>query len=117
MTVSINSVTIPQSIRERGKYIHTRHLETKSNGAGAAVTAGTRRSEWTFKSLKASDYAWWVTTLLGGAPSLTAAAVLWDDLDVETSFSTVTVHYPTYDDRRNGRYWNVKIVIDTMVAA
>ncbi|MCC6457284.1 MAG: hypothetical protein IT328_20185 [Caldilineaceae bacterium] len=117
MTISLNGITVPQSIRERGSYVYTRSSQEVVNGLGETITAGLPSVVWTFNSLPPTDYAWWVTTLLGGAAYKKCAAVLWDDKDVETSFSQVIVRYPKPPEgRKNGRYRNVQIVIDTMVA-
>jgi hypothetical protein len=44
--------------------------------------------------------------------------VLWDDQRNEVSYSSVTVRYPQPPEKfRGGRYYNVVIEIDTMVAA
>lgn len=117
MTVSINSTTVPSPMRLRGEYKHEKFRELRKSGEGASVSAGARRSTWRFRSLSIADWEWWTTTLLSGAASLTAAAVLWDDGDDETSFSSVTVRYPTSDGIRGGRHQNVEIVIDTMIPA
>lgn len=118
MTVSINSITIPTPMRERGSYVYERNSAEVINGLGETVTAGLPRVIWTFPSLSPTEYAWWTTTLLNGANSLRCAAVLWDDHDVETNFSSVVVRYPKPPEgRRNGRYRNVQIIIDSMVKA
>lgn len=115
MAVSINSVNIPSPMNQRGHYQYLPHGEIRKNGEGASVTAGTARAMWRFRNLTIADWEWWTTTLMSGAASLTSAAVLWDDGDDETSFSSVTVRYPTSDGVRNGRHQNVEIVVDTMI--
>lgn len=118
MAISINSITVPQRIRERGIYVYTRASQEVVNGLGETITAGLPSVVWTFPSLSPTDYAWWATTVLGGAAYKKCPAVLWNDLDVETSYSQVIVRYPKPPEgRRNGYYRNVQIVIDTMVAA
>jgi hypothetical protein len=118
MTVSINGITIPTPMRDRGEYVYSRNSSEVINGVGETVTAGLPSAVWTFSSLSPSEYTWWVTTLLGGANYIKCAAVLWDDKDVETSFSQVIVRYPKPPQgRKNGRYKSVQIIIDTMVAA
>jgi len=118
MTVSINSITIPAPMRDRGSYVYDRFPTREDNGLGETVTAGLPSAVWTFNNLSPTEYAWWVTTLLAGVASLQCAAVLWDDKDVETNFTSVIVRYPKAPEgRKNGRYRNVQIIIDTMVAA
>lgn len=117
MTISINSVTVPQRIRERGHYVYEPYTSEVFNGLGETITAGLPRVTWRFTSLSIDDYTWWVTTLMSGANYVKVAAVLWNDLDVETSFSQVVVRRPKYTRRANGRYQDVTIVIDSMVAA
>lgn len=116
MTVSINSITIPTPMRDRGSYVYSRNSAEVINGLGETTTAGLPSAVWTFPSLSPTEYAWWVTTLLGGANYIKCAAVLWNALDVETSYSQVIVRHPKPPEgRKNGRYRNVQIIIDTMV--
>jgi hypothetical protein len=58
-----------------------------------------------------------VTTILGGAAYAQVAAVLWDDKNTETTFTSVVVRYPTHEGWHNGYAHNVTVKIDTMVAA
>lgn len=118
MTVSINSITIPSPMRLRGSYVYDRFPTTVDNGMGETQTAGLPKAVWTFTMLSPSEYTWWTTTLLAGAASKQCAAVLWDDNDVETTFTSVIVRYPKAPEgRKNGYYRNVQIIIDAMVKA
>lgn len=115
MAISINGIAVPQAIRERGSYVYYAGVEMVQNGLGETKSAGLPYVEWRFNSLSQPNYTWWVTTLLGGALSKRCPAVLWNDLDVEVSYSGVTVRRPTYQRRANNRYYDVTVRIDTMV--
>lgn len=119
MTISINSIPVPTTpnIRNNGDYVYVPFSETVENGLGETVTAGLAHATWRFSVLEQSAWIWWVTTLMAGAVSLRCPAVLLDDKDVETSFSSVVVRYPTYSKRVNGLYMDVVVEIDSMVPA
>lgn len=118
MAVSINAIAIPSPMRLRGSYIYKRFGIKVDNGLGVTQSAGLPSAVWTFPSLSLSDYSWWTTTILAGAASVEVPAVLWDDNNVEVTFTSVVVRYPESPDGiKNGRYQNVQIIIDTMVEA
>jgi hypothetical protein len=114
MTVSINGIAIPASIRDIGSYAYVPFSESSENGLGETISAGLPSVTWTFPVLYPVDYGWWCTTLLAGALYLKAAAVLPTDLDVEVTYTQVIVRRPTYNGRINGLYQNVVVKIDTM---
>lgn len=114
MTASINAIAIPVTIRDIGSYVWVAYADERQNGLGETIVAGLPSVTWTFPLLYPVDFAWWTTTLLGGAYYLKAIAVLPNDLDVEISYSQVIVRRPTYNGRVNGLYQNVVVKIDTM---
>lgn len=115
MTISILGHVPPASILNRGRYVYKPWEEMRVSGAGVSVVSGLAKLTWSFNSLSAADYAWWVTTVLAGNPSRSGVATLWDDLNAEHSFSSVTVRYPAYEEMRGNRYWSVAVNIDTMI--
>jgi hypothetical protein len=114
MTVSINGITIPLSIRDTGSYAYVPFADSTENGLGETISAGLPSITWTFPVLYPVDFGWWVTTVLGGANYLKAPAVLLTDLDVEVTYTQVIVRRPTYSGRINGLYQSVVVKIDTM---
>jgi hypothetical protein len=114
VTASINGITIPLSIRDIGSYAYVPFSESTENGLGESITAGLPSVTWTFPVMYPVDFGWWVTTLLGGANYLKAAAVLPNDIDVEVTYTQVIVRRPTYSGRINGLYQSVVVKIDTM---
>jgi len=94
----------------RGVYrFHHQEIGTV-NGNGDAVLAGAQSVVWQFRHMDASEFAWWTTTLLGGAASLTlTSAELWDHTVTEQTFTDGVVYLPTYEAYRGGRFWNVTV--------
>lgn len=114
MTVSINGIQVPPDIRDQGEYIFYPVTESTENGLGETVTAGLPRATWRFSSLQPTQYKWFVTTLMAGALFLRCPAVLPNNVDVEVSYSTVLMRYPTYSSRKNGIYWDVVVEFELM---
>lgn len=113
----LNNVTIPDSIANRGKYHWEPPEILGENGAGTAVVAPYAEVTWKFPYMTASDYAWWVTTLLGGAASLACESntQLVNHLQAATN-CTCIVYRPSYESIQNGLYMNVEVRIKRIVA-
>lgn len=117
MAITINGVQVIADVRDVGNYVYLPYAEITDNGLGQTTTAGLPSATWTFPQMEKAGFNWIVTTLMAGAGYLSVPAVLLNDLDVETSFSSVIVRRPTYSGRSNGRYLNVEWRFDTMVKA
>lgn len=117
MTLSINGVPLPlsPSVRDSGNYVYAPFAESRENGLDETVVAGLPTATWTYSVMEPDAYRWWTTTLMAGAFSLRCPAVLPDNNDVETSFDSVAVRYPTYGRRVNGQYYDVTVKIESMV--
>ena len=111
MTVSLNTVTIPESIRTRGRYQFKR-AEMRKSASGVGYRAGTQSVTWTWAIMEQSDWNWWVTQCAGN-PSLTlTAAVLWDDGNTEQSFTAGELYWPTNGGVEGAAYIDVVVQID-----
>jgi hypothetical protein len=111
--MTINGVTIPFT---NGYYLPKPPEVIRSNGAGAAVSAGYASLTWTWPSMVLGDvnggFTWWYTTLLAGLPSKTfATASLYNDLWVLTSYTNVVVYRPTFESISGGLFKNVVVEI------
>lgn len=112
MAMKIDNVTIPESIRLRGRYKFDPPAVLFQNGEDQDVTAGYSSVVWRFDDMPLSDYTWFITTILGGAASKECTSNrLFDHLQVETAYSTCILHRPTYEAIQRGLYQNVEVQI------
>lgn len=110
--MTINGVTIPSPMGDRGLYLFKPAETIRSNGLGEAVAAGYASLTWTWPHMNATDYNWWYTTLLTGLPSRTfTTASLYNNLSTLTSYTNVVVYRPTYESISGGLYQNVVVEI------
>lgn len=112
--MQINSTALPAPMDERGDvYLFQPPPTVARNGAGLAVTAGVSRLTWRWASMSAADFAWWTTTLLGGAASVEfTQAKFMNHLQTLTTYTHCIVHRPTFETVRNGLYINVTVEIE-----
>jgi len=86
------------------------------NGNGVAVAAGPQMVTWAFSYMTPTEYAWWYTTVLGGALSIDLTeAELWDDLIAEQTFVNGVLYRPTNEVYTAGAFWNVTITINQLL--
>lgn len=122
MTVSINSVTIPdpsgENMPDRGNYKYEPPASIGNDGEGMPIRAGYGSATWTMGYMTPLEWAWWADTLLGGdrAKKFTAA-VLWDDDAEETTFERIIVHKPEAASYSSGMFQDVAIKFTGMVEA
>lgn len=112
--MQINNVAIPSPMDERGLYYFDRAAISK-NGRGAATYApySTLQWQWDYLTLDSSNFAWWVTTLLGGAASAEyTQAKFFNKVGTLTTYSHCIVYAPTYERLQDGLAWNVQLTID-----
>jgi hypothetical protein len=93
----INSITIPTSFDTKGVYVAKPPEIVGVDGEGIPIQAGYSSVTWTFDLLSATDYAWWVTTLLAGAPGARfTTAQLYNHLNTLTTYTNIVVKRPTF---------------------
>lgn len=116
--------TMPTTLSLRGKYQYVTPV-LRYNGLGQPITASRDRATWTWQSVSASDYAWIVTTLLGGGMARRFTSVgggnvtlIWNDLqNTEVEADQLIVHKPTYEAANGARYTNVQMLITGILLA
>jgi hypothetical protein len=111
MTVSVNGTTIPESIRTRGRYQFKR-AELRKSAVGVGYRAGTQSVTWSFSIMEASDWNWWVARCSGNPSVTLTSAVLWDDANIEQSFTSGELYWPTNEGVEGAAYVNVIVQID-----
>ncbi len=93
----INSITIPTTFDTRGVYVAKPPEIVGVDGNGVPIAAGYASVMWTFELLSATDYAWWVTTLLGGvAGARFTTAQIYNHLNTLTTYTNIVVKRPTF---------------------
>ena len=89
MTIQINNVEMPESMRNRAlNYLYLPGTQVARNGLGEIILAGGGIVTWTWAQLNQEEFAWWVTTILEGEPSKEISGtpgiiVLYDDIHQE----------------------------------
>lgn len=118
MTVKINSIDIPLSMRNRAaNYLYMPGIPMGRNGLGEVITAGGGVVTWTWAQLDQTEFTWWMTTILGGLQSKeftgsSGIIVLYDETHAEKSFSHGIVMAPQYQGYSGVSYHGVTIQID-----
>lgn len=113
--MQINSIAIPSPMDERGSYKFSPPAVVARNGAGLAVTAGTRSLSWQWPYMARTDFVWWTTTLLAGAASAEfTQCKLINDQQTLTTYTHCIVHRPDYERIENGLYYNVTLTIEAI---
>lgn len=111
------SVAVPTSMATRGVYKFTRRVLSNVNGAGVAQAAGGQDVSWSFSYMTPTEYAWWYTTMCGGALSISLTrAELWDDLKEEQTFTSGILYRPAYDHYSAGLFRDVVVEIKHLLA-
>jgi hypothetical protein len=90
------------------------------NGQGVQVTGGLPSITLSFGWMNATEWTWWVTTILGGARSKlcsTGNTKLYDDDLILTTYSSCVVHKPTFQRYENGLRRDVEVRITALVEA
>lgn len=115
MTVSLNSVAISDTLAAKGAWTFHRQ-KTVKNGQGEKRGSGAQTATWKFAYLTLSEYQW-LRAQLGGNPSITIPARLWDDQDTETDFTSVIMSFadPPYEKYQNGLLQGVIVEFDAMM--
>ena len=68
--------------------------------------------QWVFQALTQEEYAYFYTTLLAGALSVTlTAAELKDNFKVDRTFTEGQLYRPIYTVYKAGLYWGVTVEI------
>jgi len=106
----MNGTPVPTSMSTRGKYRFTPQRIGNTNGAGVAQKSGSQSVEWVFSYLNSTEMAFFTTTLLAGALSVTlTAAELKDDLFADQTFTSAVLYKPTYDVYQAGLFRNCTV--------
>lgn len=89
------------------------------NGRGRAVQAGYPLLNWGWDWLTATEWNWWVTTVLGGSIDalLTGTTQLYDNQAVLQDIDSCIVVKPVHETIVNGVHRNVRILIHQIVLA
>lgn len=112
--MQINSVTIPAAMDKKKSAYQWRNRETLGyNGQGQPIKGVYQELLWQFDELNATEWAFWVTTLLGGAAAASyTTAQLYDDDKALTTFTHCIVHRPVREKfSRHGKHQNVTVLI------
>lgn len=110
--MQINNTAIPDPMDARGAYAFSQPAIGR-NGRGAAVVAPYSVLTWTFDYLTPAEYAWWATTLLGGAASAEyTQAKLFNALGALTTYTHCVVMRPSYARYQDGLMHEVTVTID-----
>ena len=113
---SINTVAVPTTMSTRGQYRFQRQRAGGITGAGVAVAAGPQMVQWTWSYMTAAEMAWWRTTIMSGALSLTlTAAELKDDLIADQTFTSGVLLRPTYESYSGGLFRGVAVTISHLL--
>jgi len=100
----------------RGVYRFSRQRVGGVNGNGVAQAAGPQGVVWQFSYFTQAELAWWQTTIMSGALSLTlTAAELWSDLTVDTAFTSGVLYRPVYESYTAGLYRKCTIEIQHLL--
>ena len=114
-TPSIDSTALPTSLqRAKGYTFHPQPIAA-TRGDGLPVRAGMQKITWEFSYMTPTEWDWWADTILGGARQKAITCELWDDDWTETSFTEAILHKPTYESRRGGLYYGVKVEITNLL--
>lgn len=112
MAVQVNSVAVPTSMVNRGRYLFTPPPVVATNGLGDAVTAGASSIEWTWPVVTATEFAYWWTTLGAGAGSARHGNNRFRDVTgTETAYSVCVVERPTWEHFTGDSYRNFTVRI------
>ena len=120
MTIQINNVEMPESMRNRAlNYLYLPGTQVARNGLGEIILAGGGIVTWTWSQLNQEEFAWWVTTVLGGEPSKEISGtpgiiVLYDDIHQERAFGHGIVLAPQYKGYSGVFYNQVTVQIDAL---
>lgn len=107
----INSVTIPDSIALAGIYLPDPPAEIRRAANGVPIVEPYSAVNWTFDTMTLTDFTWWVTTLLSGAPGAEfTTAQLYNDLGTLTTYTHIIVKRP-----RHGGFIHSALVKDVVV--
>ena len=117
MTIKIGAYEFEPTMSGRAlNYLFEPGIPVCRNGLGEVVVAGGARVTWTWAVLTPAEYNSLVTTLCLGRPSLRCEAIngitLYNDLQVEQTFSNCVVIRPTYKEFSADLYREVTLVID-----
>lgn len=113
---SINTVAVPTSMATRGQYLFSRQRVGGVNGSGVAQAAGPQSVMWVFGHMTPTELAWWRTTIMSGALSLTlTSAELKDDLMADQTFTSGQLFRPVYESYSAGLFRNVTIEIQHLL--
>lgn len=96
MAQQINSITIPSTV-DRGIFLPIPRKEIRKAANGLAIVEPYETVEWSWNTMLLTDFAWWCTTLLSGAPSAEfTTAQLYNDLGTLTTYTHIIVNRPTH---------------------
>ena len=113
---SLNGVAVPTTMSTRGQYRFQRQRVGGINGNGVAQAAGPQMVQWTWSHFTPAEMAWWRTTIMSGALSITlTAAELKDDLIADQTFTSGVLMRPTYESYSAGLYRNVSVEIQHLL--
>jgi hypothetical protein len=97
-------------------YLFEPGLPVCRNGLGEVVVAGGARVTWTWAVLTSDEYKFLVRDLCQWRPSLRWEVIngisLYNDLQVEQTFSNCVVLRPTYKEFSSDLYREVTLIID-----
>lgn len=111
MAMSIGGNAMTTELEEC-TYVFNRFPATEKNGLGQVVSGGYPEVTITYDYLSPTNFAWWATTICGGAASAThTSATLYTDLSATASYTNCVVHYPTYESIQGAWYSNVVVKI------
>ena len=114
MTVpSIDSVDVPESMRNRGIYQFARQA-MRENGEGVGRAVGPQQVTWQFPYMDQTEFDWWVARL-GGDTTAEVPCVLWDDENTLQSFTSAILYRPTYQSFTSAMYRGVTVVLRYLV--
>lgn len=113
---SINTIAVPTSMSGRGVYKFSRQRAGTVNGSGVAQAAGPQMVQWQWSFLTSTEMAYWRTTILAGALSVTlTAAELKDDLVVDQTFTSGQLYRPTFESYSAGLFRGVVLTISHLL--
>lgn len=110
MAQQINSITLPSTI-DRGSFLPIPPEEIKTRADGIPIVQPYSAVDWKWDTMLLTDFVWWCTTLLGGAPGAEfTTAELYNDLGVLTTYTHIIVKRP-----RHGGFVHSALVKDVSI--
>lgn len=110
--MQINSIDVPTSMNERGKYVFKGARVVGYNGQKDRIRVGSSSLTWLFDEIDDDEWEWLAQTLLGGEDSAEfSQCQLYDEDRVLTTFNHCKVYRPDGGEFLHGKHVNVTLEI------